>query len=130
MRYLGIDYGYKKIGLALSEGQIASPFEVLKISGLKDALEKIKKIVKDEGIDRIVVGVAESGESAKAVKVFVKHLKEDLKGKIEVIETEETLSSKDAKQFMVELGLGQKKRKEEDAYSAVLILQRFLNSLS
>lgn len=130
MRYLGIDYGLKKAGLSLSEGQIAAPFKVLEISGLKDAVFKVGKVIKDEEIERVVVGVPESGQAEKITSVFVKELKKELLGKIEVIETEETLSSTDAKQFMVELGLGKKKRREEDAYSAVLILQRFLNSLS
>lgn len=129
MRYLGIDYGLRKVGLALSEGQIASPFKVLEVSGLKDALNKVEKIIKKEGVERVVVGVPESGQAENITKKFVKELKKELKGQIEVIETEETLSSSDAKQFMIELGLGQKKRKEEDAYSAVLILQRFLNNL-
>lgn len=128
MRYLGIDYGKRKIGLAVSEGQIASPLKVLEVSSLKDALEKVGRIIEVEKIDRVVIGVPESGEAKSIVKKFIEGMKNN--EKVKIIETEETLSSVEAREFMIELGLGQKMRQEEDAYSAVLILQRFLNSLS
>ena len=128
MRYLGIDYGLRKVGLAISEGQIASPFKVLEVSSLKDVLVKVMRVIEEQEIDRVVVGVPESGGSAKIVRSFIIALKKVTKA--EVIETEETLSSQDAKQLMIGLGLGQKKRGEEDAYAAALILQTFLNSLS
>ncbi len=128
MKYLGIDYGLKKVGLALSEGTLASPFKVIDVSSLKDALNKIKAIIEKENIDRVVIGIAESGEAQKAAKNFSKEFRKLVN--IEVIETEETLSSHDAKDFMIELNLSKKAREKEDAYSAVLILQRFLNTLS
>jgi RNase H-fold protein (predicted Holliday junction resolvase) len=78
MRYLGIDYGLKKIGLALSEGQIASPLKVIEISGLADAVNKILSVIQKEEIGRVIIGVAESGESRSAVKKFVAKLKTDL----------------------------------------------------
>lgn len=129
MKYLGIDYGLKKVGLSVSEGQIASAFGVLQISSLKDAIFKVKKVIKEEEVQRVVVGVPESGEALRITKAFIGGLKKELKGEVEVIEVEETLTSHDAKQFMIELNLGKKSRVMEDAYSAVLILQEFLNSL-
>lgn len=132
MRYLGIDYGKRKMGLAVSEGQLASIFKVIQTTSLKDSLEKISKVVDEEKIDRIVVGVPE-GETSKLVKVFIEHLIKFLKYKPqipEVIETDETLSSKDAKRLMIELGISRNKRRTEDAYSAALILQHFLDRLN
>lgn len=127
MRYLGVDYGLRKIGLAISEGQIASIFKVLEIKGLKNALSQINNIIKEENIDRVVVGVPESGELAKAVKKFISYLKQNNV----VIETDETLSSQDARKLMLDLNLNKKEReKKEDAYSAALILQNFLDSLN
>lgn len=124
MRYLGVDYGLKKIGLALSEGQVASIYKVIDVSSLKDALTKVKKIIHDEKIDRVVIGIAE-GESAKIAKKFSKSLSKE----ITVIETDETLSSKQAKSMMIELHVGQKRRSKEDAFAAAIILQNFLDSL-
>ncbi len=51
MRYLGVDYGLKKVGLALSEGQVASPFKILDVSGLNDAVSKISHVIKHEEIE-------------------------------------------------------------------------------
>lgn len=131
MRYLGVDYGLKKIGLALSEGQIASPLKVIEISGLADAVNKITSIIQKEEIGRVVIGVAESGESRSAVKKFIAKLKTDLGEKqVSVIEVDETLSSNSAKNLMIDLGMSEKSRKKEDAYSAVIILQNFLDSVA
>lgn len=124
MRYLGIDYGKKKIGLALSDGQIASIFKIVEVSSLTDALVKTKKIIFDEKIDRVVIGIAE-GESGKIAKVFSKNLSRE----ITVIETDETLSTKEAQSMMIQLNIPQKKRKKEDAFAAAIILQNFLDSL-
>lgn len=131
MRYLGVDYGLKKMGLAVSEGQIASPLKVVEINSLTDAVSKITHIIKQEKIDRVVIGVPESGEAKSAVKKFLKKLKEDFeKETVSIIEADETLSSALAKDLMINLGMGEKARQKEDAYSAVIILQKFLDSVA
>ena len=131
MRYLGVDYGLKKVGLALSEGQIASPLKVLDINGLSDAVNKITHIIKSEEAERVVIGVPDSGEAKSAVKKFIAKLKEELKEtQVSVIEADETLSSASAKDLMIDLGISQKSRQKEDAYSAVIILQNFLDSIA
>lgn len=126
MRYLGIDYGKAKVGLAISEGLIATPLRVVSVSSLEDAFQKIKAVVKKEGIDKVVIGMPESGESRKITKVFIERLCKE----VEVIESEETLSSQRALDLMVEMGKGKKAREMEDAYSATLILQEYLDRLS
>ncbi len=128
MRYLGVDYGKKKMGLAISEGVLASPLKVTGIRSLKDALVKTHQIVKQEGVEKVVVGIPESGEAMKIAKEFSGQLKKSLIG-IEVIEVEETLSSQAAKQQMVDLNISQKKRQKEDAYAACLILQDYIDSV-
>lgn len=125
MSYLGVDYGLKKIGLAISEGQLASIYQVLEIDGLEDALEKVKRIIDKEKIDRVVIGKPE-GKMGENVDKFIKLLKKD----IVVIETEETLSSINAKKLMIDLHISKKERQKEDAYAAALILQNFLDSLN
>jgi putative Holliday junction resolvase len=131
MRYLGLDYGLKKIGLATSEGQIASPLKVLDISSLADAVNKILHVIKQQQIDRVVVGVPESGIAKSAVKKFITKLKADLKeNPVSVIEADETLSTSSAKDLMIDLGMGEKARQKEDAYAAVIILQNFLDSIT
>lgn len=131
MRYLGIDYGLKKVGLALSEGQIASPFKVIDVTSLKDAVNKISSIIEKEQIDRVIVGVPESGQSKNAVKKFLSEIKQKLKEEeVSIIEADETLSSSAAIDLMVDLGVSRESRQKEDAYSASIILQNFLDSIA
>lgn len=129
MKYLGVDYGKKKMGLSVSEGQVASPLSVIKITGLNDGAEKISQVIQREEVDLVVVGVAESGEARKISKKLVAELKKRHEI-VQVMEFEETLSSFEARELMLELNIPKKKRQDEDAYSAVLILQNFLNSLN
>lgn len=126
MKYLGIDYGKKKIGLAISDGEIAEPFMILESFGLKDALNKVLKVVKEEGIEEVVVGMPESGEAKKITENFVRELGKDIK----VMEVEETLSSKRAQKMMVDLDVPKEKRGDEDSYAAAYILQEYLDTMS
>lgn len=126
MKYLGIDYGKKKIGLAISEGFTASPFKIIESSGLEDALQKVRVILVKEGIDKVIVGVAESGESRNMTEKFISRLKDE----IEVIPVEETLSSKLADEKMRIAQVKQSKIKANDAVAAAVILEEYLESQS
>lgn len=124
MRYLGIDFGLRKIGLAISEGEIAAPFIVLHVKSKEDAVKKIREIIGKERIDEVVIGIPESGKVTKtAALVSVITLG------IPVHKVDETLTTYHAKRQMIAQGLGRKKRTEEDAYSAALILQDYLDNL-
>lgn len=123
MKYLGIDFGLKKIGLAISEGTLASPYKVLHVKNQTDALVKTEDILKQENISQVVIGLPESGVRTAVLKFIAK-----LKLKIPVETADETLSSKQATFEMIELGMKKKKRMEEDAYSAASILQGYLDS--
>jgi putative Holliday junction resolvase len=123
MRYLGIDWGLKKIGLALSEGELASPYKTLEVQGLQDAKNQIINVLEDEIIDLIIIGKPE-GISADLAKSGLKALKEE---GFEVKFADETLSTKDAKTMMMEMGLSQKKRRDDNSVSAAIILQRWLD---
>lgn len=124
MKYLGIDFGLKRIGLAISEGDLAAPLKTIAVKGLIDASQKVAEFVQKEGFSRVVVGLPE-GQMGKNVLGFVNTLRK--KG-FNVETFDETLSSKRAKQMMIELGVSVKKRRLEDAYSAAQILQDFLDS--
>ncbi len=124
MKYLGIDYGKRKVGLAISEGLSASPLKVVDSSGLDDALQKILHIIKGEQIDQVVIGKAESGESRSMTEKFVKQLERE----IPVIVVEETLSSHFADQQMREMEVQKSKRGSNDAVAAAHILQEYLDS--
>lgn len=123
MKYLGIDFGLRRIGLAVSEGELVSPWQVLEIKSFSDAVEQISKLIKEEKFEKIIIGVPE-GKMAQNTAGFVNALK---KQGFEVETAPETLSSKRALQIMIEQGIGQKKRRHEDAYSAAEILQDYLD---
>ena len=125
MKYLGIDYGKKKIGLSVSEGAIADPLKVVDCSSLIDALQKVLRVIKDESVEKVIIGLPESGESRKMTVKFIEGVR--VKGK-EVIEAEETLSSQEAGRLMREMGAKRSSMKKEDALAAAIILQDYLDS--
>lgn len=123
MKYLGVDFGLKRVGLAQSEGQLASPWKVIEGWGMRDLLEKVRR--EANGFEKVVIGVPE-GRMGRLVKKAAKLLRA---GGLQVIEVDETLSTKKATVRMVELNIPPKKRRYNDAYSAALILQNHLDNL-
>lgn len=124
---LGIDYGKKKIGLAISDlvSKLADPLEVIKFDLQEDAIEKIEKIVSEIGVKKIVLGISE-GKTAKETKVFGDILQKKLN--LPIIYFDETLSTQLAQQMSINAGIKRKKRKDmEDAFAAALILQSYLD---
>jgi putative Holliday junction resolvase len=121
---LGIDYGVRKMGLAVSSGSLAEPFRVISVNSPQEALEKIGKIVKSEGIEKVVVGVSE-GAMGKESKDFGQELERYFK--IPVDFEDETLTSQDSLKLGIEAGMKRKKRKEmEDAFAASVMLQSYI----
>ena len=123
MRYLGIDWGLKRIGLSISEGEIASPLKTLQVDGLDDAIRQVVAVIEDEIADIIIIGQPEA-EMGEAVKKAAKRLK--MEG-FEVKLFDETLSTIEAQTLMIEMGLSKKDRKDDNSISAAIILQRFLD---
>lgn len=123
MKYLGVDFGLRRIGLAISEGQLSSPFKVIEVNGLSEAIEKTAQIIAKGGFDKIIVGLPE-GRFSKTVLGFINSLK---KRGFEVESTEETLSTKNAIKNMIEGGIPKKKRRMNDAYSAAIILEHYFD---
>lgn len=129
MKYIGIDYGRKKIGIAVGEdsAKLAEPYIVLRGNSLDELLEKVIKIVEVEKVDIIIIGLSE-GQMAEETREFGRILKE--KVIIPVIYHDETLTSKDAQNYSLAAGIKRKKRKvNEDAYAATLMLQGYLDNL-
>lgn len=124
MKYLGIDFGLKRIGLAISEGDLASPWKILEVNNFSGAIEQVSAVIKDGGFEKIIVGLPE-GKMGKNIIRFVNTLR---KQGFAVETADETLSSKNALQVMIKQGVGQKKRHSNDAAAAAIILQDYLDS--
>lgn len=125
LKILGIDWGKAKIGLAISEGVLAEPLQVVKYSSQEEALEKTSDIIKKEGIEEIVIGISE-GESEALAREFGSLLEGKLGIKVNF--ENETLTTVEAEAQAIEAGVPRERRKKmEDAYSAAIILQSYLD---
>lgn len=123
MRYLGIDYGTKKIGVAISdeEGKFAFPKEI--VPNNEKALIRIGKILEDEKIRQIVVGESLNFEGrknnvAEEIEGFISSLEANFSAKIH--KEKEFLTTVEARRYNEDGG-------KVDASAAALILQRFLD---
>lgn len=126
-----IDFGLKRIGIALSDlsQKIAFPYATVEggVDGVVKALAK-------EPVSLIVVGLplllsGQKGEMALKVEVFARALEE--KSQIPVQLLDERLSSRGADAKLRELSLARRERDERiDRASAALLLQTYLDSLN
>ncbi len=122
---LGIDYGEKKIGIALGAMTLADPLAVIQYQSNEYLLKKLKEIIDENKIEKIIIGLSE-GEMANKTKEFGKLLEKEFN--LPIIYEDETLSSEDAIDMSIGAGMRRKKRKEmEDAFAAAIMLQNFLD---
>jgi putative Holliday junction resolvase len=127
---LSIDYGEKRIGLAVSDELhlLAHPLKTIKND--KTVFEQIFKIVKEYNIEKIIVGYPvwdKPTEIVKKIEEFVNNLKEIVKVDIEFVN--EMYSTKTACEKLASIGKKYKKYKEKlDSFAAAIILQDYLDS--
>src|SRR3989344_1720724 len=123
MKYLGLDYGAKRIGVALSDdsGKLAFPHATLSNDGT--LLEEIKRICHEFNINEIVIGESKnlSGEPndiMKAIKRFADKVRININ--LPIHYEDEFMTSRQAARYQGE-------HEALDASSAALILQSFLD---
>ncbi len=129
MHILAIDYGRRKIGLAIgdTETKLAEPLSVIRYEKKEDVLTEIREVVEVGEVDKVVMGISE-GKMAKEIKEFSKKLEKKIETPI--VFQDETLTTHDAQELSIEAGIKRRKRKGmEDAYSAALILQSYLDQM-
>jgi len=130
-KFLGIDYGTKRIGLAINIASLVEPLVVLKNQINKDQLianesviAQIAEICKEHKIEKIVLGYSEA-QMADKTKLFAQLLQDKIH--LPVIFSDETLSSYEVGQKMKEASFSLKKRQGPiDHYAAAIILENFL----
>lgn len=126
MKFLGIDYGKRKIGLAYSEAMLPSPLTTIEVKTQKQALSEIQAICERLAIEKIIVGVS-GGILDQEAKIFGRILSGQVGIPVDFVD--ETLTSRDAITKMVEGKTTQKKRREmEDAVAATLILNTYIEN--
>lgn len=120
MKYLGIDYGLRKVGLALGDDEtnIAAPLEVIENSD--DLLVRLATMIEQENIDSVIVGLPPQRQG-EVTKEFVQELKKVVKVPVHL--EDESYSSAESRRIQQEHGSDV----EEDALAAMLILQGYLD---
>lgn len=124
-RVVAIDFGLKRCGLALSNGNLALPWTTVDPRSVIPTIQKRK-----EEIGSIIIGLpllmnGTKAEMAKIVEAFAKDIESSLQ--IPVIFVDERLSSKHAESALRETGQNRKARSAKtDEVAATLLLQSYL----
>ena len=135
MRIMGIDYGEKRIGVAISDplGITAQGLPTIERTNIQEDIQKILNIIREKEVNEIVVGLPKHmnnmlGEKAQAVLAFVDLIKKHVNIPVNTID--ERLSTVRAHRTMLEGDLSRKKRKDRvDMIAAQLILQNYLDRI-
>jgi len=136
MRILGIDYGRRRVGLAISdEAQfLARPLDpYFRTHSRKKDLESLAQIARELEAGRMVIGLplnmdGTRGEMALEVEAFAEELRQT--ADVAVIVSDERLTSVEAERVLLEGNVKRKDRKLlRDGLAATLILQGYLDSL-
>ena len=131
LRYLGLDWGEKRTGVAISDdrGVLAVGYDVWPTSEL---LARLTRVVRDESVSRIIVGYpltlrGEIGPKAQQVDRFIRELE---RAGYDVRRWDERYSTSDASRALTEIGVSQRRQRGRlDMSAAVLILQSYLDSI-
>ena len=139
MRVLGLDYGSKTVGVAVSDplGLTAQRLETIwrkQENKLRKTLAQVEELVKEYEVERIVLGYPKNmnntvGERAEKALEFKEMLERRIG--ISVIMWDERLTTVEADRTLIEAGVRRENRKQYlDGLAAVFILQGYLDSLT
>lgn len=136
MRVLGIDFGLKRVGLAICDegGILATPYGVIQRTTRDKLFDELLEVMEKECVGAVVVGLPVSLEGDDTLTTRqARNFTESLKRRTElpVHLADERLSSYQAEQELKEAGLcGKKRKKVLDSQAAVKILQSWLDGIN
>lgn len=131
-KLIALDFGTKRIGYAVSDEQniVAFPRETLPATPQKKLFARLREIIKEERIAKIILGLpldneGEEGASAQKVKVFGEELARSFLLPVEYID-----ESNSSEQALAKIHLRKQRREKgfRDAIAAQIILQRYLDA--
>ena len=136
MRYLGLDIGDKRIGIALSDqtGLISMPFEVYHTIGSKKDQRYITRLALEKEVETVVIGLPKhmngtEGERAAICREFARRLGNRLS--IPIVMQDERLSTVSAERVLIKADVSRKKRRQViDMLAAQVILQSYLDKVN
>jgi len=126
----GIDFGRKRIGLAISEGDAVYPLETLELRSIELDLETIRSRFRDRGVSLVIVGLPLSmdgteGAAAAAAKTFAERVAGVTGLPVEMVD--ERLSSFEADHRLRGLNVRRAAKKSaRNALAAAIILETWL----
>jgi putative Holliday junction resolvase len=127
---IALDVGERRIGVAVSVGTMALPFDTIERTNVRADTERIVGIARERGAHIIVVGdpltlAGERGLSAKSVDAFVAHLARAFEGTIEMVD--ERLTTAAVQKSLIAADISRKKRRTVvDKLAAAMILDTYL----
>lgn len=132
-RILGIDYGSKRVGIALSDDAQLYAFPKTILANDDALLEEITELAKKEGATQFVIGESDNPAGGmntitRRIEIFKRAL--EVRTGLPVFEVSEAFSSAEARRALEE-NIARRKTKKEpvDASAAAIILQTYLDSL-
>jgi len=133
-KVLGLDWGSKRIGIALSDSRrkLAISSDTYHRSKIEDDIEYINGVIYEQGVGLLVVGMpinmdGTRGEIAEQVSEFIEELSKTVTVPIKTID--ERLTSAEAERVLLDSDVRRRERKQHrDKLAATLILQRYLDS--
>lgn len=140
-KYLGIDYGLKRVGISISDNSKKYAFQREHILNDNKLFDKVLELIRIENISKIIIGYplrfnSEKTHSTDEVEKFRDKLSSLLKKhslETELIYFDERLTSSLASYNLANSGLSRKKRRDKgliDSIAAQIILQDYIDSIS
>lgn len=132
-RILAVDYGRKRIGLAISDDLrlTARPLKILQHTNRRDDLRRLRALVRENQVRRIVVGYpvhlnGEQGDMAREAARFAARLKKELGVPVELVD--ERLTSWEARDFLRRPSpSGRRRDRASDDIAAAILLRDYLS---
>lgn len=133
-RWLGLDYGSRRIGVAISDptGTIATPLTTVENTGPHTVIAALRRVVTEAGAVGVVVGLpvrtgGEEGPEAAAAREFAARLGAALALPVRL--WDERLTTASAERALIEGGVRRERRRELiDRIAAQMMLQSFLDA--
>ncbi|WP_448583978.1 Holliday junction resolvase RuvX [Thermocrinis sp.] len=133
MKVLSIDWGSKKIGLAIGDTRLKLAIPLRPIKNGKDVFLNLLSIIKQHGVDLVLIGLpltpsGKEGQRALEVREFAQELKKFLPEDVSIEFWDERYTTEEAYRLMVNSNAIEK-REFKDSISAYVILMEFFESV-
>ncbi len=133
-RILALDYGTKRIGVALSDelGWTAQPLETIERRTLVRDIAHIEQLVQGHEVKEVLIGLplrldGEEGPAVQAVHEFIAHLGEAVS--VPIVTWDERMTTRSAEDLLIAADVSRRKRKGVvDRVAAAILLQSYLES--